>query len=47
MMCGIPEEICRMGIYANNIKKLTLKNVNIQGQDGEAIHIENVDEIVR
>lgn len=47
MMCGIPEKICKMGIYANNIEKLTLKNVDIQGQEGEAIHIEHVDEVVR
>lgn len=33
------------GIYANNVKKLVLKNVSISGQEGDAITLEGVDEI--
>lgn len=47
MMCDIPEKICRMGLYANNIKKLVLRNVRIAGQDGEAITAEHVDDLVK
>ena len=47
MMNGVSDEIKKMGIYANNIKKLTLCDVNIQGADSEAIHTENVDKVVR
>lgn len=46
MMDGIPDEICKMGIYANNIHKLVLENVIVEGADGEAIHIENVDHVL-
>lgn len=47
MMSGIPDKVCRMGIFANNIKKLIIKNINIHGQDTEIIHIENVNDVVR
>ncbi len=46
MMDGIPDEICKMGIYANNIHKFVLENVTVEGADGEAIHIENVDHVL-
>ena len=46
MLDGI-EESCRMGLFAKNIKKLVLKNVEISGQDGEKELIEYVDELVR
>lgn len=46
MMDGIADEICKMGIYANNIHTLVLQNVTIEGADGEAIHIENVDHVL-
>lgn len=34
---------CRKGIYANNVEKFILKNVNIEGQDGEKVELENID----
>ncbi len=49
--CDVPSmssgvEACTLkGIYANNVKKLVLKNVNICGQKGEAITLEGVDEL--
>lgn len=49
--CDVPSmssgvEACTLkGIYANNVKKLVLKNVSINGQQGEAITLEGVDEI--
>lgn len=46
MMDGIGDDICRMGIYAVNVETLVLRNVEIEGQEGEKIHIENVDEVV-
>jgi polygalacturonase len=46
MMLGC-DEASRQGLIACNVKKLVLKNVNIEGNDGEAIIAENVDEIIR
>lgn len=49
--CDVPSmssgvEPCSLkGIYANNVKKLILKNVSVTGQKGEAILLEGVDEI--
>ena len=38
-------EACSLkGIFANNVKKLILKNVSITGQKGEAVTLNNVDE---
>ena len=38
-------EACSLkGIYANNVKKLVLRNVSITGQKGEAVTLRNVDE---
>jgi polygalacturonase len=44
MMEGI-EPMSRMGLYANNINTLEISNVIIEGQDGEAFTIENVDHL--
>lgn len=38
------EACCLKGIYANNVKKLVLRNVSITGQKGEAVTLRNVDE---
>lgn len=46
MMDGI-EPVKRMGVYANNIRTLVLKDVVIEGQSGEAVVAEQVDEIIR
>lgn len=43
MLCGI-EEMCRHGIYAENVEKLLLENVSISGQNGEKAVIRNVTE---
>ena len=47
MMNGISDEIRKMGIYAGNIKKLRLCDVNVEGADSEAVQIEHVDEVIR
>jgi len=44
MMIGC-EESSRAGILAMNVEKLVLKNVNIEGCEGEAVIAENVDKI--
>lgn len=44
MMLGC-DESCRAGIVAMNAEKLVLKNVEIEGCEGEAIVAENVDTI--
>lgn len=50
--CDVPAmsegvEACTLkGIFASNVKKLTLKNVNIIGQDGEKVVLVGVDEVV-
>lgn len=49
--CDVPAmsegvEACSLkGIFANNVKRLILKNVSIAGQKGDAIVLENVDEL--
>lgn len=43
---GVPQSI-RRGLFARNVKKLILKNVIIEGQEGEAFEFEGVDELVR
>lgn len=35
----------KKGIYANNIHQLVLREVQIEGQDGEALILENIDEL--
>lgn len=45
MMDGI-EPVKRMGVYANNIRTLVLKDVRIEGQLGDAVLTEHVDEVV-
>lgn len=46
MMDGI-SPVSRMGIYANNIKTLVLEDVVIEGQTGEAVVAENVDNLIQ
>lgn len=45
MMDGI-EEVSRMGIFAGNIETLVLRDVNIEGQKGEKIITEHIDNLV-
>lgn len=51
--CDVPamsegvEPCSRKGIFANNVKKLTLEKVSIEGQEGEAVILSGVDELVR
>ncbi|MBQ9765566.1 MAG: glycoside hydrolase family 28 protein [Lachnospiraceae bacterium] len=45
MMDGA-EKVTGVGIFAKNMKKLTLKNVTIEGQTGDAIIACDVDELV-
>lgn len=40
------EPCTKKGIYINNVKKLTLKNVTVEGAEGKDIEILNVDEII-
>lgn len=46
MMDGI-HPVTRMGIYADNLHRLVLKDVAICGQDGEAFDIRNVGELIK
>lgn len=46
MMDGI-SPVSRMGIYANNIKTLVLEDVVIEGQFGEAVVAENIDNLIQ
>ena len=51
--CDVPAmsegvEACTLkGIFANNVKKLTLENVVVIGQVGEAVVLQGVDELVK
>lgn len=46
MMDDIAEDVTNMGIYVNNVKKLVLNQVQIQGYAGEKLDIHNTDEII-
>lgn len=46
MMAGV-DPCTRQGIYINNVKKLVLKNVTVEGAEGDPVVILNVDEIER
>ena len=37
---------CRRGLYFNRVKKVTLKNVTMSGQDGDRLITINVDEVI-
>ena len=37
----------KRGLFARNVAKLTLDNVRIEGQVGEAYELEGVDELIR
>ncbi len=40
------DEAKKQGLVVNNIKELVLKNVNIEGCEGEAIVADNVDKVI-
>ncbi|HHX11304.1 MAG TPA: glycoside hydrolase family 28 protein [Clostridiales bacterium] len=46
MTCDI-EPCSKLGVFATNVEKLTLKNVNIRGQEGEPFILEQIDQIER
>lgn len=46
MMDGI-ESVAKMGIFINNVQKLKLKNVTVEGAEGKPFLLENIDEIIR
>lgn len=46
MSCGV-ESCSKKGIVVKNVKKLTLSNVSITGNEGEAIVTEGVDSLTR
>ena len=46
MSSGV-EACTKRGLFANNVRRLVMENVNIQGQDGEAFELHNVEELVR
>lgn len=41
------EKMCRAGMYFDNVRKLTVRNVDISGNDGEALHTEHVGTLVQ
>ena len=51
--CDVPamsdgvEKSSKRGLFARNVAKLTLDNVRIEGQVGEAYELEGVDELIR
>ncbi len=51
--CDVPamsegvEKSSKRGLFARNVAKLTLDNVKIEGQDGEAYELIGVDELVK
>ncbi|MBS5282472.1 MAG: glycoside hydrolase family 28 protein [Clostridiales bacterium] len=45
MMCGL-EPMAKAGIYARNVESISLKNVDIEGCQGEAVDVQGVDRII-
>lgn len=43
MMDGIEENICKMGIFARNIGTLVLEDIQVTGQDGDAVSMDGID----
>ena len=43
---GVPKS-SRRGLFARNVAKLSLENVTVEGQDGEAYEFVGVDELLR
>lgn len=41
------EPVAKMGIFAENVQKLVLKQVSVEGCDGEPFILNHVDEVVR
>lgn len=41
------KECSLKGIFANNIKRLVLDCVTISGQEGEALELQGVDELIK
>lgn len=41
------QEMCRAGMYFDNVKKLTVKNIDISGNDGEALIANHVDKLIK
>ena len=46
MMDGL-EKTCKLGFFAKNVEKLTLKNVSISGQSGEELILDGIDTLIR
>ena len=42
-MDGFDPNVCKMGIFAKNVKTLVLEDIRLTGHDGDAIRTENVD----
>ena len=40
-------EMCRAGMYFDNVNKLTVKNIDISGNDGEVLTANNCGEVIR
>ena len=41
------EQLCKAGMYFDNVRKLTVKNVEVVGCDGEELMAHNVDELIK
>lgn len=46
-MMSYVDPVSKMGVFARNVKKLTLENVTLEGYEGKEIDIEGVEEFVQ
>ena len=40
------EKLCRAGMYFDNVKKLTVKNIDISGHEGDQLIASHVDTLI-
>jgi polygalacturonase len=46
-MMNFAEKFCRVGMYFDNVDKLTVKNVTMSGNEGDDLIAKNVGELIR
>ena len=46
-MKNFAEKVCKMGMYLDNVETLIIKNVSVEGNEGDKIIANNVKNIIK